>query len=134
MLFNRDVEYALISLIAMGEEKRHFSAKELSAEYQIPKELLAKILQRLSSAGTIVSIQGAHGGYRLDRPLETITLGEVITAVQQKRHFARCLDDDDCSQGEVCNIKHGILNVQTRWDDMINTMTLAEFAASSGRY
>ena len=56
MRFNKDIEYALISLVAMGREDGVMSARELSDRFSIPYELLCKILQRLSHARIVSSI------------------------------------------------------------------------------
>ena len=43
------------------------SAREIAAAYDIPVELMAKILQRLARSGLVLSLQGTRGGYRLAR-------------------------------------------------------------------
>lgn len=128
MRFNKEVEYALIGLTAMTGTDGLISARDLADEYSVPHGLLAKILQRLASAGVLESVQGAHGGYRLARSKDEITLGDIIDSVQGRKHVARCLDDEACSQIEVCNIKDSIESVQSMWDQLISTMTLGEFA------
>ena len=129
MRFNREVEYALMSLMAMSGEGILHSARGLSEEYQIPYELLSKVLQRLAANGIVDSVKGAHGGYRLKSRPQDITLGEVIDSVQGKKSVAVCLDDEQqCVQSAVCNIKGSIRQVQTMWDSMIHSMTLSEFS------
>ena len=60
----KKVEYALISLVHLSEQEvgNNLSAKKIAHEYGIPSEILAKILQNLSSLGMIKSIQGPKGG------------------------------------------------------------------------
>jgi DNA-binding IscR family transcriptional regulator len=43
------------------------SAREIAERYDIPLELMAKILQRLVRRGLLVSHQGTRGGYLLAR-------------------------------------------------------------------
>ena len=128
MRFTKDIEYALIGLIALAGAPELHSARDLAEEYQIPFGLLSKILQKLGAGGIVVSVQGAHGGYRISRPIGEITLGEIIDAVHGAKHVAPCLDDEGCDQEAVCNIKPSIEGVQSMWDEMINSMTLAQFA------
>ncbi len=132
MRFNRDVEYALISLVAMGSENRKFSARELSEEYTIPYTLLCKILQRLGASGIVTSVQGVNGGYRLAGALDSVTLGDILRSIQGERHVAPCIDEEtDCSLEDVCTIRGGIVRVQSMWDDFIRKMTLEDFARNS---
>ena len=133
MRFNKDVEYALIALLAMARRTRLVSAKEISEEFSVPYGLLSKILQRLAGSGIVGSVQGARGGYRLTRSTGDISLAEIITAVQGERHVARCLDDESCGQLEVCNIRDGIESVQSMCDRFLSSMTLREFSDQRAR-
>ncbi len=63
-------DYALIAMkhLAMRPDGgASSSAREISESYDIPLELLAKVLQRLVRARLLVSVQGTRGGYRLAR-------------------------------------------------------------------
>ena len=128
MRFNKDIEYALIGLTAMEETTDLLSARDISDEFQIPYDLLSKILQKLVTSGVIASVKGAHGGYRLERSPEEVTLGEIINGVHGRKGVAPCLDDTGCVQEEVCNIRDSIQGVQSMWDEFINSMTLRQFA------
>ena len=131
MRFHKDVEYALISLATMSNGRDLHSARELAELHHIPYGLLCKILQRLAAGGSIESIQGPRGGYRLMRDSENITLGEIMALVHGEQHVAQCLDSDErCDQSSTCSIRGGILMVQSIWDNMVSKMTLAEFLAS----
>ena len=64
---SKKVEYGLIAMrhIATRRGGDLVTAKEIAGTYKIPYELLAKVLQRLSKAGLILSVHGVHGGYSL---------------------------------------------------------------------
>jgi Rrf2 family protein len=47
----------------------------------IPERYLLKVLRRLVTAGLLHSAKGPNGGYRLARPAKSITLLEVVEAV-----------------------------------------------------
>ena len=129
MRFHRDVEYALISLSVMIKERRLYSARELSGSNNVPYGLLCKILQRLSSAQFLESIQGPKGGYRLAVDPEEVSLSEIMDAVHGEEHVAPCLDEGDCGREGDCTIRPGGLKVQSMWDNLITRMTLAEFVS-----
>ena len=63
----RKVEYALIALRHMQSKKDIglTSAKEIAAKYGIPKQLLAKILQKMSREGIVKAVHGPTGGYKI---------------------------------------------------------------------
>jgi Rrf2 family protein len=57
-----------------------FSANDLAEFYGLPHEALAKILQRLATAGVLLSHHGIKGGYTLARDPRHISVFDVIKA------------------------------------------------------
>ncbi len=85
MRLSARVEYACLAIVALarhGSENKWVSAKAIAQDYQIPENYLAQILLQIKTAGLIQSTRGTLGGYRLARPAEAISLGEVITAIE----------------------------------------------------
>ncbi len=73
-------EYALRALIALGEsyEGDVVSMQTVSEQQEISKRFLEQIFNDLRSGGFVESKRGIAGGYRLSRPMEEITVAEVI--------------------------------------------------------
>lgn len=132
--FNKDMEYALISLVEMSRQTGEdlLSARELSERYAIPYKLLARILQKLSSDGIVNSVKGPRGGYRLAEEPKNIRLGGVIKAVRGDERIADCLTEDgNCAQeGCGCTIKPIVQVFQDKWVKFVENTTLDEFAKS----
>lgn len=55
--------------------------REISESHGIPERYLVQILLQLKAAGLVLSTRGAAGGYRLARPARSISLSEVLTAI-----------------------------------------------------
>ena len=127
MKLNRDTEYALICLTAMAEDNRVFSARFLSDHYNVPYDLLCKILQRLSNAGILNSIRGSHGGYKLVGRATDIPLSAIVSALSEKQSSVPCLDERSCVRIDSCSIRGGVLQIQSMWDEMMSDMTIADF-------
>ena len=132
--FNKDMEYALISLVEMSRQDEGIllSARELSERFSIPYKLLARILQKLGSGGIIASVKGPRGGYRLVGQPADIRLGQVIQAVRGQERIADCLTEDgECAQDQCgCTIKPIIRVFQDKWVSFVENTTLDEFARS----
>src|SRR5438309_1487991 len=75
--------HALRSLlhIAGGKQDRPVASHVIAAAESLPERFLLKVLKPLVSARLLHSVRGPHGGYRLARPTERITLLDVIEAV-----------------------------------------------------
>ena len=79
------VEYALQALLEVAggsQGETALSANEISINQEIPGKFLEAILRKLTRAGLLVSSRGPHGGYRLARPAEDITVAEVIRVIE----------------------------------------------------
>ena len=66
---SKKADYALMAMkhLALRGDRGSSSAREIAEQYDIPIELLAKVLQRLVRRGLLASHQGTRGGYQLAR-------------------------------------------------------------------
>src|ERR671912_1013983 len=128
-------DYALISMKHLAlrpESGASSSAREISETYDIPLELLAKVLQRLVRARLLVSVQGTRGGYRLGRNAAQISVADVIQAVDGPVTVTACSDTDhNCDQYTKCSIRDPLWKIKNRILDALNTVSVAEMAAES---
>ena len=74
----------------------------------------------------ITSHNGPKGGYVLTRRPETITVGQVVRALEGPLKIVSCYEDDSCPQMERCNIRRPVQKIQTAISYMLDTMSLAE--------
>ena len=126
--FNKELEYALMSLVTLGESHDLVTARELSERHSIPYKLLGRILQCLAREDIVTSVKGAHGGYRLERDPADVSLGEVVAALEGTNPLAKCLDPaHNCAQEENCNIKPVLDVFQDRFVGFLENTTLADF-------
>ena len=72
----RKAEYALIALrhLISVKDGKLVTVKEISTQYEIPQELLAKALQQLARAKVIEATKGPSGGYKLVRDPHEINM------------------------------------------------------------
>ncbi len=128
-------DYALISmkhLATRSDGSASSSAREISEAYDIPLELLAKVLQRLVRARLLASVQGTRGGYRLARHASMISVADVIQAVDGPVTVTACsTDDHNCDQYSKCSIRDPLWKIKNRILDALNTVSVAEMAAES---
>ncbi|HTP80553.1 MAG TPA: Rrf2 family transcriptional regulator [Bacteroidota bacterium] len=128
---SKKVEYGLIALrhMAMKGPGPVHTAKELAQEYDIPYELLAKVLQRLAKAGILRSMQGVKGGYQLARKAGDLSVSQVIRIIEEERPMiAECYVDgaDSCSIFDVCTIRKPLGKVQRNLNVLFDRMTIQE--------
>lgn len=87
MLLTRRACYGLIAAKHLAEHagEGSFSASDLAEFYGLPAEALAKMLQRLATAGLLLSHHGMKGGYTLARSPQHISVFDVIKASEGSR-------------------------------------------------
>jgi len=76
-------DYALRALIEMAarQDGRAVSAEELGRVQEIPHGFLQAILADLRKSGIVISQRGQSGGWRMGRDPETVSVADVIRAV-----------------------------------------------------
>ena len=131
---SKKADYALIAMkhLAMKREVASTSAREIAEQYDIPIELMAKVLQRLVRTGLLTSHQGTRGGYTLSRPSTTITVADVIQAIDGPFTVTSCSSDNNsCEQFSKCSIRDPLWRIKERIVAALGTVSLAEMAAES---
>jgi Rrf2 family protein len=129
---SKKADYALIAMkhLARRSGASSTSAREIAEEYDIPIELMAKVLQRLVRTGLLVSTQGTRGGYTLHRPSAAITVGDVIQAIDGPFTVTACSTDNHaCDQYSKCSVRDPLWQLRERLVATLGTVTVAELAA-----
>jgi len=68
----RLTDYAVVALVRLSGAEGVSTSPGIAAAIGIPEPTIAKVLKALAGHGLVTSTRGAHGGYRLGRPLEQI--------------------------------------------------------------
>jgi len=99
-------EYGLIALVHLVDRGGEFvSVREIGESYPIPRRLLAEVLKDLSRSALVDSQRGAGGGYALARPAESITVGDVVGALEGVPTLASCESLESAHAGGECNVE-----------------------------
>ena len=116
MTLEADYAVRIVELLTRLGDKT--DARTISERTQIPQRFCLKILHRLVTDGIVRSYKGAKGGYQLAKKPESITLRQVIEAVEGPYRFSRCLDGEyDCSCSAVMGCPF-----HTVFDDVTRTV------------
>ena len=106
------------------------SAREIAEQYDIPIELLAKVLQRIVRTGLLASTQGTRGGYTLNRPSKLISIADVIQAIDGPFTVTACsTEKHDCEQYSKCSVRDPLWQIRERIVAALGTVTLSEMAS-----
>ncbi len=130
---SRKVEYAVLALLDMDRTGNGglLRAREIAERNGLPPELLSRILHRMARCGLVESVQGAKGGFRLNRPLRAIALSDVVECVDGPLQLTCCTSDPAaCRQSRNCGIRRPVMKVQRDITEYMRKLSLAAFRSS----
>ena len=100
--------YAMCALIDLNinQVRGNVKLKDVSERQNIPLKYLEQIIQALSKAGIVKGERGPNGGYVLSRPADTISVDEVLLALEGSTGIESSFDPqffelDGCAQHAV---------------------------------
>jgi Rrf2 family protein len=128
---SKKADYALMAMkhLAIRPDAPSASAREIAEQYDIPLELMAKVLQSLARRGLVTSLQGTRGGYRLARPTSQITVADIIQAIDGPLTVTACSSEaENCDQYAKCNVRDPLWRIRERIISALTTCTLQEIA------
>ena len=109
---------------------------KVSAEEKIPRKFLEAIMSDLRRARLVESTRGKFGGYRLARPADLITFGEVMRVTNgplaliscaSRAFYRRC---DDCPDETACILRRVMGSVRDEVSEILDRTTLASALAN----
>ena len=133
---SKKADYALMAMkhLALKADATSTSAREIAEQYDIPIELMAKVLQRLVRTGLLISTQGTRGGYTLGRPSASISVAEVIQAIDGPFTVTACSSEKhDCEQYNKCRIRDPLWQIRERIAEALEGVTIAEGISGNER-
>jgi FeS assembly SUF system regulator len=100
------------AVVIMAAAARHcggvrVSASQLAEETGLPVPTVQKLVSKLTAAGLMRSSRGIGGGLKLARPPATITLADIVEAVEGPIALTACLGENknDCTLEAGCNVR-----------------------------
>jgi FeS assembly SUF system regulator len=89
-------DYAVVVLEALARDpSRVVSAGDISAETKIPEPTVSKVLKAMSGVALVTSSRGVSGGYQLAKPAATISVQEIVTAIEGPVALTACVEEND---------------------------------------
>lgn len=100
MYITLESDYAVRIVGCLVKENRRIDAKNIAEMTNVTVRFTLKILRKLVAGGLVKSYKGSMGGYEIAKPPASITLRDVIEAIEGTYYFSRCLDEDhSCTRG-----------------------------------
>jgi Rrf2 family protein len=137
-MLSQRCRYALKAMVdlarAPGEARR---VSDIADEENLPRKFLEAIMSDLRRGLLVESARGKFGGYRLARPADLITFGEIIRLIDgplallpcaSRNFYRRC---DDCRDEATCVLRRVLIDVRDEAASILDRTTLASVLRAS---
>jgi|TARA_B110000014_G_C20125540_1_gene599182 Rrf2 family transcriptional regulator, iron-sulfur cluster assembly transcription factor len=107
-------KYAVTAILDMAahQPKNSFtSISEISVRQNIPLPYLEQIFRILRISGILEAARGPKGGFRLAKNPNKISIGQIVSNLENKMDATSCKGSGNCNQGMSC-LTHGL------WSDL----------------
>ncbi|WP_299822300.1 Rrf2 family transcriptional regulator [uncultured Jannaschia sp.] len=124
-------DYGLRMLMRMASEpERPFSTTELAVEFDLSRNHLSKVMQRLSRAGIVETRRGGGGGAVLARAAAELRLGDLIALLEEGQAIVECFGSgtSHCTIKGRCRLKARLRAAERAFLSDLNRSTLADIA------
>jgi Rrf2 family protein len=128
-------DYAVRAMLALarGDGNGLLSARRIADAMDIPVRFLPQVLTDLQRAGLVEALPGRTGGYRLARDPSTISLLDVIEAVEGDSRRQSCvLRGAPCGLDGFCDVHHTFFEGQDALLRHFAAATLGDMASHGG--
>lgn len=130
-LLSRKADYALLILSYLNQHKTGGTARAVADQFGLSRPFVANILKQLCQKKLVVSHRGVKGGYALARDASSVTLADLLEAVEEDFRLTVCntsdhAEDTSCEHSGTCTVKGPLAEVHARLVGVLRGVSLAE--------
>ncbi|WP_108651579.1 Fe-S cluster assembly transcriptional regulator IscR [Dongshaea marina] len=125
--------YAVTAMldVALNSQQGPVPLADISDRQGISLSYLEQLFARLRRQGLVSSVRGPGGGYRLGMEAAQISVGKVISAVNESVTATRCHGEEGCQGGQRCLTHHLWQDLSEQVSSFLEGISLAELILRS---
>jgi Rrf2 family iron-sulfur cluster assembly transcriptional regulator len=92
MILSTKGRYAVMAMVDLAAQKTSgpVTLAAIAERQEIPLAYLEQIFAKLKRAGIVSSVRGPGGGYKLGKPVDMLTIAEIVLASEESIKMTRC--------------------------------------------
>ncbi|MBM3115741.1 Rrf2 family transcriptional regulator [Jeongeupia naejangsanensis] len=124
-----DLSLRVLMYLSYPDRSDLVTIAEIATQFDVPRNHLVKVVNRLVHLGWVSATRGRSGGIRLGVPAETLTLGQILREMEGTTALIDC-------EGEVCVLRNGcrlrgaLADALQQFYRTLDGYTLAEICAA----
>lgn len=115
---------SIFALVLMGGDTKPVALTQIADHEDISRKYLEQIFIKLKKAKIVEGSRGAQGGYMLGKPAKSISLKEVIYAMDGPVKVADCNQEDSCDNFSSCGINWLWNGLKETVDNYLDNITI----------
>ncbi len=123
-------QYAVRAIVTLSchDSGKPVTLKAISEEEGISLSYLEQLFVKLRRGAIVKSVRGPGGGYVLAKPAADISVGEVITVVEEPLNPVACLDDDSeiCVRANKCITQKVWKGLAEKMVEFLNSISIED--------
>jgi Rrf2 family protein len=129
-MISQTVEYALRAMVTIAQHAgQACTAQQISELTQVPAPYLSKLMQGLVRAGLARSQRGLHGGFVLAKSPESLTIWEVVDAVDPFKRIHECPLGIQSHGKTLCPLHRRLDQAMAMAEEQFRKTTIGELLA-----
>ena len=133
----RLADYAVSIIYAFsGSEKEILSSQDIIEKTKLHKATVNKLLAQLVKKNFLEPFRGTKGGYKLKKGLDSISIRELIEAIEGPVLLTDCMNKNanDCNLFDVCNTKNIWSFVNTEINNTLENIKIKDIKSKKFNY
>ena len=129
-----EADYALRIVDTLARSPDRMKAKAISEIACVTLRFSLKILRKLTACGIVRSYQGVYGGYELAKPMEEISVYEVLESIDGPLMLNRCvLESGTCNRtpDKKCPYHHWFVRFTDQMRAQLSDIKIANVVKGS---
>ncbi|HJC64932.1 MAG TPA: Rrf2 family transcriptional regulator [Candidatus Blautia merdavium] len=125
---------ALIDLALYSEEEA-VSLQSIAGRQNISVSYLEQLVRKLKKEGLVTSVRGAQGGYKLAKPAQEISVGEVLRALEGSINAVSCGEGENvhCQGEDLCVTRYVWQRINASIQETVDSIMLDQLVEESRR-
>ena len=127
---------SIFALVLLGGDERPVTLTQVAEHEDISRKYLEQIFIKLKKSNIVEGSRGAQGGYVLARPADSITLKEVIYAMDGPVSISDCTQEASCENFSSCGINWLWAGLKKTVDNYLENITIYDLKrqATGGKH
>jgi Rrf2 family protein len=117
--------------LALNYNKGYTLLKKIARKEDISEKYLSQLVIPLKASGLIVSSRGAHGGYRLAKDPNLITIKDIVHILEGNISLVECVDNPSvCDRSSTCSTRTVWEMLDKKISDTLSSIALSDLVQS----